>query len=107
MIEQLIKRWERLSQDKSVWHSHWDDLARVMLPRRLGFTATTIEGERRTEDIFDSTPMQAARGLANAVGGLLRPDGLPEVKIRASDDRIDNSEEAMLWLEDARNRLRN
>ena len=107
MIDQLIKRWERLAQEKSQWHSHWDDLARVMLPRRLGFTATTIEGERRTENIFDSTPMQAARGLANAVGGLLRPDGLPQVKIRATDDRIDNSEEAMLWLEDARNRLRN
>jgi len=78
-VNRLFKRWETLKGDKSKWNSHWDDLARVQLPRRLGFASTTVEGERRTDDIFDGTPMQAARGLANAVGGMLRPGGLPEV----------------------------
>lgn len=105
-VEQIIKRWEKLSEEKSRWHSLWDDLARVMLPRRLGFSQTTVEGERRTEDIFDSTPMQAARGLANAIGGIIRPQGIPEVKMRAEDDQVNNLEEAKAWLFDSEERLK-
>lgn len=102
----LIKRYEKLNADKSQWHSHWDDLARVMLPRRLGFSSTTIEGERRSDSTFDGTPMQAARGLANAIGGILRPQGLPEVEIKAEEDAINEMEEALIWLANAEKLLR-
>src|SRR3990167_8356971 len=105
-IVPLIKRWEKLSADKSSWNHHWDDLARVMLPRRLGFSQTTIDGESRTEDIFDGTPMQAARGLANAVGGILRPQGLQEVEMKTDDDALSNMEEVKEWLGDSEERLK-
>lgn len=105
-ITRIIKRWEQLRGEKSYWHSHWDDLARVMLPGRLGFSATTVEGERRTDDIFDGTPMYAARGLANAIGGMLRPEGLPEVEMRADDSSINSDAEAQEWLADSEERLK-
>lgn len=106
-VDALIQRWRKLSGDKSQWHSHWEDLARVMLPRRMGFTSTVIDGERRTDDIFDGTPMQAARGLANAIGGFMRPNGLPPLEMKAEDDAINNSGEAQDWLADSKERLLN
>lgn len=105
-INNLIRRHGKLHIDKSQWHRHWDDLARVMLPRRLGFSTTTVDGERRTEDIFDGTPQQAARGLANAVGSMLRPQGLPEVEMKADDDIINEMEEAKVWFSDSEKRLK-
>lgn len=105
-IKRLIQRWEKLSEDKGRWHTHWDDLARVMLPRRIGFAQTTVEGDRRTEDNYDSTPMQAARGLANAIGGMLRPEGLPEVQMKAEDDEISETEEAKDWMAQAEETLK-
>jgi hypothetical protein len=78
-----------------------------MLPRRLGFASTTIEGERRTEEIFDGTPMQGARTLANAIGGLMRPEGLPEVEMKANDDALDGQDEVRDWFADSEIRLRN
>ena len=105
-VDKLIARWRKLSGDKGRWHSHWDDLARVMLPRRMGFTSTVIEGERRTDDIFDGTPMQAARGLANAIGGMMRPSGTPEISMRADDDALNNIGEVKDWLADSTSRLR-
>ncbi len=105
-IKSLIKRWKVLREAKSLYHGHWDDLARVMLPRRLGFASTTIEGERRTDDIFDGTPMQAARGLANAIGGMMRPEGLPTVDMRAEDDGLNALGEVQDWLGDAEERLK-
>lgn len=106
-IPAILKRWRKIDADKSQWHGLWDDLARVMLPRRVGFVSTTIEGERRTDDIFDGTPMQAARTLANAIGGLLRPEGLPEVSMKADDDGLDALEEVQTWFADSEGRLRN
>ena len=105
-INELFSRWRRLAGNKSQWHQHWDDLARVMLPRRLGFATTTVEGERRTDDIFDGTPMQGARSLANAIGGLMRPEGLPEVEMKANNDALDNDDEVRDWFADSEIRLR-
>lgn len=105
-IDSLIRRWERLKGEKSRWHEHYDDLARVMLPRRIGFSTTTVEGERRLDNNYDGTPMIAARGLANAMGGLLRPSGLPEIEMRTEDDALNDQEEVKAWLGDAKDRLR-
>lgn len=106
-VVKLISRWRKLSGEKSRRHSHLDDLARIMLPRRMGFTTTVIEGERRTDDIYDGTPMQAARGLSNAIGGMMRPSGTPQIKMRADDDALNNLGEAQDWLADSTDRLLN
>jgi hypothetical protein len=106
-IERLFKRWKRQRDHKALWHDHWDDLARVMLPRRLGFASTTQEGERRTDDIFDGTPMQAARGLSNAIGSFMRPSGLPEVEMQADDDILNSLDEVKDWFSQSEEKLRN
>lgn len=106
-VKSILKRWEQVNRNKSQWHSHWEDLARVMLPRRMGFQSQTVEGESRMEDVFDGTAMQAARGLANAVGGMLRPEGRRWFALRAEDDEIDETDEAKAWLADSEERLIN
>lgn len=106
-VDRLLTRWRKLSGDKSRRHSLWDDLARVMLPRRMGFTTTVIEGERRTDDIYDGTPMQAARGLANAIGGMMRPSGIPQIQMSADDDALNNIGEVNDWLADSTDRFLN
>ncbi len=106
-INKLIQRWRRLEGEKGPYLLHCEDLARVMLSGRVGFTTTTVEGARRTDEIFDGTPMQAARGLANAVGGMLRPEGLPQVEMKAEDDGLNEVGEAKDWMENSEERLKN
>lgn len=106
-VADLLKRFEGLKGGRGVWHSHWEDCARVMLPRRMGFTSQSVEGDRRTEDIFDGTPMQSARGLANAIGGILRQDGDSWFHLRvAGDDPDSQTDEALAWLADSEDKLR-
>jgi len=104
-IDSIFKRWKTAEGQKGAWNEHWDDLARVQSPRRIGFSSTTNDGERRTEEIYDGTPMQAARGLANAMGGLLRPDGSSVTRIIAEDSELNDVDEAQEWLQDSRERL--
>ena len=102
-----IERWKSFKTNKGQWLSHWEDLARLMLPRRLGFITQMTEGERRTEEIYDGTPMRSARGLANAVGQLLRPEGEKFFFIRAEDDRLNNLDEVQDWLKRSEDKLLN
>jgi len=106
-VKRLIRRWERGQGAKAQWMTHWDDIARVQNPRREGFVTEQVEGSRRTDDLFDSSPQIAARGLANAVGGMIRPEGHQWIKLRVEDDRINQSEEAKDWLADREQRLFN
>lgn len=104
--KELVKRWRALAGGRSTWLSHWDDLAKVQLPRRLGFATATVEGDKRTETLYDGTPMQAARGLANAIAGLMRPDGQDWFFIKPVDDALENSDEVKDWLANAEQDLR-
>lgn len=106
-VKEILSRWKTLESKKSQWHNHYDDLARVMLPRRLGFAQTTVEGENRNEDIFDGTPMQAARGLANAIGGMMRPEGLPRIEMKTESDALNQMDEVKDWLADSDGKLKN
>jgi len=105
-VKELLSRRQALLGRRSLWNSHWDDLARVQLPRRLGFVTQTTDGDRRTEDIFDGTPMQAARALSNAVGGMIRPEGEDWHRIRAVEDADEATDEAKDWFADTDERMR-
>lgn len=103
--KKLVKRWRSLREERGQWYAQCDDLARVMLPSRLGFTSQTYPGDRRTEDIYDSTAMQARRGLANAVGSMLRPEGQQWIFIESADeDELDD--EGLAWMADSEDRMR-
>jgi len=100
-VQRRLERWRNLKVNKGQWMSHWEDLARLMLPRRMGFVTQMTEGERRTELIYDATAMRAARGLANAIGQLLRPEGEKWFIIQAEDDILNNLDEVQNWLKRA------
>lgn len=105
-IKALLRRHDKLYNADTTWFSYFDDLTRVMLPRRYGFISKQEEPERRADDLFDGTPMRAARRLANTVSTILRPEGEQWAFIRAADDKLNDNDEAKEWLENAENRLK-
>ena len=105
-VKELLKRRAALKDRRGLWATHWDDLARVMLPRRVGFITQAQEGDRRTEDIFDGTPMQAVRALANAIGGLIRPQGEDWHRVQTVEDIDGATDEAKDWMADTDERMR-
>src|SRR3990172_7057744 len=89
-----------------MWPHTWEDIARVQRPGRLGFITDMQPGERRTDELFDGTSMQAARMLANAVSWMLYPDGEPWVFIKTVEDSDESTGEAKDWMADAEERMR-
>ena len=104
-IKEIIRQYEDLKKEKDMFLPHWEDLARIMLPRRAGFIGEPIEGASRTESIFDGTPMQSARSLGHHMGFWLRPDSSEWYFIRAADDALNDDEQANFWLDSAKEKL--
>ena len=84
-VQDLIARHRKLADSRRAWDAHWQELAELLLPRRADFTTAHSAGEKRTEKQFDGTPMQAARGLAAALDGLMKSKTTRWFSIKASD----------------------
>jgi|TARA_R100000093_G_C1944203_1_gene73511 hypothetical protein len=102
---EIIKLRDELEKNKGSFLPHWEDLARIMLPRRAGFTQAVIPGESRTEEIFDGTPMQSARSLGHHMGFWLRPESSEWYFIKADDDFLNGVESVDIWLDNAKQTL--
>ena len=104
-IDTILENFERMKSRRSTWEQHWQDLSEVMLPRRATFTAALTPGSKRTAKIFDGTAMIAARQLASAIDGLIKPKTTKWFSIRATDHELNEVDAVKEWLEDTQNRM--
>lgn len=104
-VTDLLARQRRLMSSRRPWESHWQELGELFLPRRADFTRKSAPGQKRTESQFDGVPVQAARGLAASLDGLLKPKTQRWFSLRATDPEINEVEEVGLWLQEVEDRM--
>lgn len=99
LVNEIIEKHSQLKAERRQWDTHFQDLAEVFLPRRANFTTEHVDGERLTEEIYDSTPMIARRGLSAAVNGLLKPKSAKWFTVRTADEELNEMDAPRQWLE--------
>ena len=104
-IQDLLQRLRKLEDNRRQWDDHFQELGELFLPRRADFTATHQPGQRRQERQFDGVPMQAARGLASSIDGLLKPKSERWFTLTTADDDFDDLDEVKLWFEFVQDRM--
>ncbi len=97
----LLERYRRLKDDRRTWDAHWQDIAEVMLPQRADFTGAHVAGAKRTDAIFDGTPLLAVRGLAAAIDSMVKPKTTRWFSIRTADPALAEDDAVKDWLERA------
>ena len=105
VVQEIIQTRNKLRENRSGWIDLWQELAEVLQPKRADFTHPRVQGEDRTEHIFDSTPMQARRGLATAIDGLLKPKTGRWFMTRAVDEVLNDDDEAKRWMQEVDRRM--
>jgi len=101
LTKSLKKRFDKLKANRQNWETHWQEVADYMLPRKADVTKTRSKGDKRTELIFDSSPLQSVDLLAASLHGMLTNPSTPWFTLRYKDQEIENDDEAKLWLESA------
>jgi len=102
---EIVRRFDEERSKRGQLDEHLEDISRVLSPRRQGFTTIPEDGDRRNDEIFDGTGMQAKRSLANTLGVMIRPEGEVFAKVKAEDDSLENNDDAKKWLADSTERL--
>ena len=100
LSKSILKRFDRLSAQRQNWETHWQEVADYMMPRKADVTKLRSKGDKRTELIFDSSPLQAVELLAASLHGMLTNPSTPWFSLRFKDD-MENEDEAKEWLESA------
>jgi len=101
LTKKLLKRFDRLTSQRQNWETHWQEVADFMMPRKADVTKTRSRGDKRTERIFDSSPLQAVELLSASLHGMLTNPSTPWFSLRFKNSEMDDQDEAKEWLESA------
>jgi len=104
-ILDLLDMSRRMDQAKMPWLEYWQQLSDILLPNQADFTRARREARPRTDIIYDGTPRLAARGLATAIDGLLKPKSQRWFSVTLTDRDIAEMDEVKMWLETVTDRM--
>ena len=96
----LMRRLERLAEQRSTWESHWQEIADYMRPRKADITKKSqTPGAKRSELIFDGTAIHAAELLSASLHGMLTNMSTPWFSLRFTNTDLNQDDMAKEWLE--------
>lgn len=96
-----LAQQQQLESDRSVLDSHLREIAERVLPRQDNFQQSRqVEGDKRTEKIFDSTACLALDRAASAVDSLVCPQTQTYHRMEPEDERLLQDRDTKLWCEE-------
>ena len=106
IAQELIDVQSKLKADLATYHSHCEEVARVVVPRLDDFfNSRRIPGEKRSQYQYDSTAPLALDRFASIIESLIIPRGQLWHGLGPEDDELLDDHEAMLWYEKVRTYL--
>jgi hypothetical protein len=97
--DRLYQRWGSLKTERSTYVTHWKEISDYLLPRSGRYFVTDHNrGERRHNNIYDSTGTRALRVLgAGLMGGATSP-ARPWFRLATADTDLMDFAPVKLWL---------
>jgi len=105
LSKELFRRYQKLKSQRANWESHWQEVADYMIPRKADITKTRSTGDKRTERIFDSSPLHAVELLAASLHGMLTNPSVPWFYLAFKNVSPSNKDAADTWLQDTTERM--
>lgn len=100
-VKDLETRWAMLKSERASWDSHWREISENLLPRSGRFIASERnKGERKHNNILDSTGTRALRVLAAGLMAGMTSPARPWFRLTTSDPKLDESSNVKVWLAD-------
>ena len=99
--DKLYTRWGALKSERASWVAHWKEISDYLLPRSGRFFVQDRDrGQRRHNNIYDSTGTRALRVLgAGLMGGATSP-ARPWFRLATADPELMGYAPVKLWLAD-------
>lgn len=97
---------QQLTTESSTFRAHWQQLCDFILPRRARFYITDVnKGDRRNQNIVDSTATMAVRTCASGLMAGMTSPARPWFLLSTGDIELDEDHEVQTWLHEVRDRM--
>jgi len=73
------------------WDSHWDEVAKYVVPRKDNVYGQASPGEKRANRLFDTEGIRANDDLAAALHGMLTNPSLIWFNLSTGDNELDRN----------------
>ena len=95
-----LTRWGYLKTERTSWFAHWQEISTRLLPRAgRFFVQDRNKGNKRHNQIYDSTATQALSILsAGMMSGMTSP-ARPWFRLTTGDDDLDAYQPVKIWLD--------
>lgn len=98
---EVVNRHERFKSERSIWDSHWQELAERIWPDRASFTVKDrTPGEKRTERMFDATAALALTRFAAAMESMLTPRTAKWHRLSVADEELNQNPAVQRYLDE-------
>lgn len=102
----IIREHEQMVSQRGIWEQHWREIAERVLPRNNWFQATDkVEGEKRTEKVFDATAGLALDRFAAAMESMLTPRTQRWHRLKVRNPDLKDNDEIQEYLDEVTNIL--
>jgi hypothetical protein len=99
--DKILTRWGSLQNDRSTWIDHWREISENVLPRSGRFLISdTNKGDKRHNNIYDSTGTRSLRILAAGLMAGMTSPARPWFRLTTSVPELDESAAVKRWLAD-------
>lgn len=99
--DRLYTRWGALKTERASWLSHWKEISDYLLPRSgRYFVQDRDRGQRRHNQIYDSTGTRALRVLAAGMMAGMTSPARPWFRLGTADPELMKYAPVKLWLND-------
>lgn len=104
-IKSLIKRFNYIELQRDNWDTHYQELGDYMLPRKADIVKKRSRGEKRMEQIYDGTALQAVDLLSASLHGMLTSGASPWFHLDVKDTELNRDDDVREWLQDTSMRM--
>jgi Bacteriophage head to tail connecting protein len=104
--QRALQLWAALKLERWSFDSHWMELGTFLKPRRTRFQTTDKnKGDRRNQNIIDSSPLFALRTLQSGLHAGLTSPARPWVKLTIADADLAEFPSVKRWLHTVTSRM--
>lgn len=97
--DKLVARWTALKNERASWLSHWKEISDYLLPRSgRFFIEDRNKGERRHNNIYDSTGTRSLRVLAAGMMAGMTSPARPWFRLTTADPDLAKYGAVKVWL---------
>ena len=98
--KQILKEYEYYNSERSTWLPYWEELSKYILPMKNNVYGVRSKGDKRGDELFDSTAIHANELLASALHSMLINPMTMWMWMTTRDEKLDLDDEVRMYFQE-------